>query len=229
MIDFVKKTLTMSCGAQARSVPRLSIRVEKPVGRVTEPVMPPINGGRTVPEAPQTDIPKVMGKEVAETSKQMDTSMQNAIPKEEPLKYRVLDKGAIGGIAVYGANPRMQQAYRRFCRDGLGMGEFMPVTIPGGMGKLMSPLALKMASDLLGCISELIESGEVSRVVCIAQRKDLDIPIIKHLVSVPDGKDFAAHVLSLGRATVKRRLGIDVEFYLAEVKEDGEVEFYKLG
>lgn len=148
--------------------------------------------------------------------------------KQEP-KYQILDKGAIGGIAVYGADPRMQQAYRRFCRDGLGMGEYMPVTIPGGMGKLMSPLSLKLASDLLGCISELIQSGEVSRVVCIAQRKDLDIPIVKHLISVPEGKDFAAHVLSLGRATVNRRLGIDVEFYLAEVKEDGSVEFYKLG
>lgn len=245
MTNTIEKVLRMASGTPTRAS-RPSPQ-QKPVGRVTEPAakreqpkeQKPEPKPEPAPDAPSDEVVRIVEAASAGAptppkdavfSQPPSASQEppSPVPVEERPKYRVLDKGEIGGVAVYSAEPRMQQAYRRFCRDGLGMGEFLPVTIPDGIGKLMSPLSLKLASDVLGCVSRLVESGEVGRVVVIVRRQDIDIPIVRHLVSVPEGKDFAAHVMSLGRATVKRRLGIDVEFYLAEVGTDGSVDFYRL-
>lgn len=149
-------------------------------------------------------------------------------PNPEPAKYRVTQPESFGGIAIYGADPKMQQAYRHFLRDGIKMGEFVPVSIPGGIGKLMSPLSMRIANDLLSAVAEMAEKNGIKRVACIVRREDVEIPIVKHLLHVPDGKDFVVHVMDLARAFVKKAIKLDVEMYLAEIQDNGEVEFFRL-
>ena len=149
-------------------------------------------------------------------------------PAPEPTKYRVTQPESFGGIAIYGADPKMQQAYRHFLRDGIKMGEFVPVSIPGGIGKLMSPLSMRIANDLLSAVAEMAEKNGIKRVVCIVRREDVEIPIVKHLLHVPDGKDFVVHVMDLARAFVKKAIKLDVEMYLSEIQANGEVEFFRL-
>lgn len=143
-------------------------------------------------------------------------------------KYEVSPEGEVNGVAIFGADLGMLTAYLRFVRDGLGMDSVMPIAVLGGLGSLMSPLSMKSASDFVKGVEELVSKGKVDRVVCIASRNDLDVPIVRHLLHVPDGKDFAAQALAMVRTRVKGRLGVNVEFYLADVKDDGEVEFFRL-
>lgn len=145
----------------------------------------------------------------------------------KPTRYLVSPQGAVSCVVIHGAEPSMQPAYALFIKEGLKIDGYVPVSIPQGIGKLVSPLSLKFASDLLGCMSELVSSEGIKRVVCIVRREEIESTVLKHLVHVPSGGDLAAHVMSLGRAAIKRKLGIDVEMYLAQV-EGGEAKFFKL-
>lgn len=144
--------------------------------------------------------------------------------KKPDISYHVIQTSELDGVVVYSANPKMQKAYRLFCEHGLGMKEFLPIVLPESIAKLLSPLSLKLSYDVINYLSKLIAGGSIKRIVCLASREELDLPAISHLVI---GKDIALQALSLGRATAKRYLHMDVEFYLAEVNSDGVVEFYK--
>lgn len=142
--------------------------------------------------------------------------------------YRVAQQGSVGGIAIYGADPLMQSAYRDFVENGIGMRNFVPISIPGLTKKFMSPLTVKFAGELLDCIAEMAKENNITRVACIVKKSEIDHPLIKHLVTVPQGSSLAAHVMTMAKAFIKKKTGMDVELYLADVKEDGTIEFFKV-
>jgi hypothetical protein len=101
------------------------------------------------------------------------------------------------------------------------------MAIPDGIGKLLSPFSTKLSSGLIKQVSDLISNG-VDRVICIVNKKEIDIPIIRSLLVVPAGKDFVTHALSIGKTMIVNKVGIDVEFYLMEDNSLGNPEFYRL-
>jgi hypothetical protein len=146
---------------------------------------------------------------------------------EKPARYFVSGPESCDGVVIHGSDPTMQAAYRQFAMNSLGMGDYVPISIPQGLGRLVSPLSMKFASELLGCISEVVQANGSKRVVCIVRREEVESTVLRHLVHVPQGSDLATHLLAIGKAAIKKRLGVDVEMYLAQVEGD-EVKFFRL-
>jgi hypothetical protein len=131
------------------------------------------------------------------------------------------------GLIIFGDDKDIHSSCLNFANVKLGMADCKYIMVNGGIGKLMSPLSMKFASDLMNQVDKLLSDGSINRVVCIVRREDIDIPIVRALTHVPDGKDFVTYALARGKAMASNRLGINVEFYLMEPASEGYV-FFKL-
>jgi len=143
-----------------------------------------------------------------------------------------LSPNDIDGLVVCAADPRYQKAFRNFIEQDLGMQNPVVLAIPGGIGELVSPGAVKNARRLADQLKLLVKDARVNRIILInhADNQALHklLGMWTSVLRIPVDKDLSIHVLELAEKLVEKYLGVSVECYLAKAEEDGTIQFFRL-
>lgn len=141
--------------------------------------------------------------------------------------YPLLNAGDADALVIHCVDPRFQTAFRRFISEELGIQNPIPVIIPGGIHDLVSPARIKAARHLKEQLDFIIKNNRIKRVVLLNHEGCLWYGKWNSLVATTIGHDLAGHLLSAAETLIEKRLGIEVECYLARM-EGQEVVFNRV-
>lgn len=150
---------------------------------------------------------------------QAETSTGNRYPLTRPEEADCL--------VIHCSDPRFQAAFRKFTDEELGVKNPIPIIIPGGIHDLVSPARIKAARQLREHLEFMIKRGGVRRIVLLNHEDCQWYGKWSALVRTTIGQDIAGHLLAAAEKLAERKLGVEVECYLAKI-EDGEIVFYRV-
>ena len=140
-------------------------------------------------------------------------------------RYPLVKPEDADGLVIHCSDPRFQVAFRRFVDQELGIKNPVPIIIPGGIHDLASPARIKAARHLWDQLEFMVKKGKIPRIVLLNHEDCQWYGKWNALVRTSIGQDIAGHLLAVAEKLAEKRLGVEVECYLAKI-EDGEIAFY---
>ena len=145
----------------------------------------------------------------------------------EVKRYALVQPEEADGLVIHCSDPRFQAAFREFVTSDLGLQHPIPIVVPGGVHDLVSPARLKAARNLWEQVEFMVKEGHVRRIVPINHEDCKWYAKWNTLVQTTVGQDISGHLLALAEKLAEKKLGVEVECYLAKLEGDA-VTFHRV-